>query len=117
MKQEVARKWVDALRSGEYKRSKGSLKTGWGFCCLGVLCDVHAKEVGGEWSPGFRDATFRYCGDDNYLPSEVVQWSGVNCHTPRVLEGPLADFNDSMPDNVAGFGTIADAIERDWEIL
>ena len=117
MRQDVAEKWVAALRSGDYKRVNGCLKGGRGFCCLGVLCDIHAKEVGGEWTPGFKDATFRYGGDDNYLPSLVVEWAGVSSHTPRVVEGPLADMNDGMADNVDGFGMIADAIERDWETI
>lgn len=31
-------KWVAALRSGEYKQTKGRLYSGKGYCCLGVFC-------------------------------------------------------------------------------
>lgn len=31
-------KWIDALRSGEYKQTTGELQDDNGFCCLGVAC-------------------------------------------------------------------------------
>lgn len=35
---EIKQKWLDALRSGEYKQGKGRLRDGNGaYCCLGVL--------------------------------------------------------------------------------
>ena len=37
---ENRRKWVEALRSGEYEQCTGRLHDGSGFCCLGVLCEV-----------------------------------------------------------------------------
>lgn len=33
----VKRKWVKALRSGEYRQDHGFLVTDNGLCCLGVL--------------------------------------------------------------------------------
>ena len=45
-----AQKWVDALRSGEYKQTRGALRgddegNEPKFCCLGVACDLYAKET------------------------------------------------------------------------
>lgn len=37
---ELRDRWVRALRSGDYKQTKGRLRTESGFCCLGVLCDL-----------------------------------------------------------------------------
>lgn len=37
MPKESLAKWLAALRSGEYKQGKGSLKSHEGYCCLGVL--------------------------------------------------------------------------------
>lgn len=34
------RKWVKALRSGEYEQCTGELENAKGFCCLGVACKV-----------------------------------------------------------------------------
>jgi len=51
MKQAVMKRWVDALRSKKYKQTREQLreldakgKPTNGFCCLGVLCDLFAKE-------------------------------------------------------------------------
>lgn len=44
MNSEIKQLWIDALRSGEYKQGVGVLHgRSNSFCCLGVLCDVVAK--------------------------------------------------------------------------
>lgn len=44
MKASLKKKWVAALRSGDYKQGRNSLKQGKGdkatYCCLGVLCEI-----------------------------------------------------------------------------
>ena len=45
MLNENAKKWVAALRSGQFKQAKHSLKTSTGYCCLGVACHVLGEEV------------------------------------------------------------------------
>lgn len=47
LKPHIKTKWVEALRSGDYKKAKGALARDGGFCCLGVLCDLQV--VPGEW--------------------------------------------------------------------
>jgi hypothetical protein len=37
---------LKALRSGEYKQTKGTLEDNNGHCCLGVMCDVYQKDTG-----------------------------------------------------------------------
>jgi hypothetical protein len=41
----LIRQWVEALRSGRYRQTKGSLKKSWynEYCCLGVACRVLGK--------------------------------------------------------------------------
>lgn len=46
MKKSVKKRWVKALRSGEYKQCRSGMHDGEGFCCLGVLHDI---EVDGHW--------------------------------------------------------------------
>ena len=41
---ENAKKWVAALRSGEYQQTVGWLRDSQGYCCLGVACDLYAQE-------------------------------------------------------------------------
>jgi len=57
MNPEIKTKWVTALRSGEYKQTKGKLRE-YGrkrFCCLGVLADINGAKwstAGNSWGVG-----------------------------------------------------------------
>ena len=33
--------WIAALRSGEYNQTTRTLKDNYGFCCLGVACEIN----------------------------------------------------------------------------
>jgi len=75
-----AQKWVDALRSGDYKQGRRALYDGVtdSFCCLGVACDLFAKEnpTEGRW----RDDEFVVSGIDSSrasLPRPVADWLGM----------------------------------------
>ena len=50
MDKKIKAKWVKALRSGQYRKTKNRLAShkGDAFCCLGVLADV----MGCEWTEG-----------------------------------------------------------------
>lgn len=49
-REEVYNLWIAALRSGKYKQTKAALRDSKGFCCLGVLCDLAAKDGGDQWN-------------------------------------------------------------------
>lgn len=49
MRAEDKTKWLEALRSGEYKQCASTLHDGVGYCCLGVLEKVLSGDV--ERSP------------------------------------------------------------------
>lgn len=38
-------KWVEALRSGDYKQTQGRLLHEGAYCCLGVLCKLQGADV------------------------------------------------------------------------
>ena len=46
-------KWVEALRSGEYKQARLMLEDDGRFCCLGVLCKVAGLDTG-DSGPTYR---------------------------------------------------------------
>ena len=80
MKAEIKSLWVNALLSGEYHQGVDRLRsvseTGrTKFCCLGVLCNLHAQahlEIANrELSPDY------YLGSQYYLPKAVVRWAGL----------------------------------------
>ncbi len=40
MDKKLKSKWLKALRSGRYKQTKGFLRRGDHYCCIGVLCQI-----------------------------------------------------------------------------
>jgi hypothetical protein len=76
MKLKVKKQWLEALRSGKYKQTDGCLRYtdqngSHGYCCLGVLCDIHAKETKHKWHDD------KYFGKPSMLPLDVVRWAGL----------------------------------------
>lgn len=75
MKQDVKKLWVDALESGKYEQQMGSLRAGNRFCCLGVLCNLHAQAHPEIASKQYHDNL--YMGRSANLPTEVMEWAGL----------------------------------------
>jgi len=114
----VKHKWLEALRSGEYEQTRGKLKDDKGFCCLGVLCDLHSKETGNEWETLFDVEV--YLGIGGILPVRVCSWAELppSKINPDVyytnsngnfFQTTLAELNDIYKLN---FNQIADIIEE-----
>lgn len=129
MNPEVKFKWVAALRSGEYRQGNCFLKSETPatipptFCCLGVLCDLAAKEGVAKWEMR------TWCGSDIWyatavdsgcdmhsevLPSCVMQWAGLESEDPALN---VSNFNRCTRVSLIndrdrlGFDAIADLIE------
>lgn len=108
---EIKTKWLEALRSGEYKQGRSLLhyKTDEGedcFCCLGVLCDIAAKE-GVIDTPTERqadpeidvdvgaDQVFGYAGTTTMPPPRVENWAlRKNDYRSQAWYVPTPDFED-----------------------
>lgn len=116
MNPEVKEKWLKALRSGEYIQARAALRNKDSYCCLGVLCDLYRKEVGGEWIEEYTnfDQTFIAEGisESYFLPLQVQEWAGLSSHRgweSSDREDSLADMNDTG----RSFEEIAQVIERE----
>jgi hypothetical protein len=109
MNPEIKKLWVEALRSGDYKKGKNQLRSGSKFCCLGVLCNLHAQ-AHPEIAALESDKSV-YLGNSMILPNEVVKWSGIYTQivTYRGQTMSLSEVNDNTR---ATFETIAKIIER-----
>lgn len=91
-----------------------------GFCCLGVLCNLHAQahpEIA-ETQTDPRE----YLGETQFLPKAVLKWSGVDQREATVPLGILIQgvyYNSLVDanDNFVGFGEIADWIEQNYHLL
>lgn len=107
MNPEIKARWVAALRSGEYKQTVGALRDKGGFCCLGVLCDLHSKERGERWDD------FSYGGEKMLVPESVQEWSGAS-RSPEIARSPEHEEDElsMLNDDGLTFHEIADLIEK-----
>lgn len=136
--QDILKKWISALRSGDYKQGQLTLKkvseTDTSHCCLGVLCEIlninGFKEL--EISPvkvwGFEsDATDHIFGitkdtgeitkDTGEIPNDVINENNLSflLHCDKFhdreesLMETLIDKNDTYNNS---FSEIADFLEQ-----
>lgn len=100
MNPEIKQKWVDALAT--YKQGSYLLRKDDEFCCLGVLCDIYAKETGVEWERRtYINTYFSIEGQVERLPGKVIKWAGLESEDPVVyIDGknvaPLTTVNDGL---------------------
>ena len=106
MDQNIKKQWVEALRSGIYEQGRYWLRHEDEFCCLGVLCDLHAQATNREWEV-YNDVGI-YLGCDEILPSEVVKWAGLDNDDPFIHEQKTSSYND---DKGLDFDQMSDLIE------
>lgn len=107
MNVDIAKKWVAALRSGEYRQGRGMLETPKGHCCLGVLCDLAVKEGVIVADRGLDPDGIVYYDAVYTLPSDkVAEWAGVG----RGADGRMG-WTVSTPSNFA-FGDVEWARDR-----
>lgn len=105
-----AKKWVEALRSGEFKQVKGRLKTVDGYCCLGVVCELAIK-AGVPVGVGAIGLLPTFEGETARLPKGVRDWIGL-----RDAYGSYDGDSTSLShenDHGKSFAEIADIIESE----
>jgi hypothetical protein len=111
MNPSVKKLWVDALRSGEYEQCTGILRDSFNrFCCLGVLCNLHAM-AHPQIAASQKSAAF-YMGQDTDVPNTVRDWAGLKePEGEEVFVGKVKTSLARHNDGGATFAQIADAIE------
>lgn len=141
MKEEIAKKWASALRSGKYDQGKYHLKIKnleskkTTFCCLGVLCelyceehkDVAREEIGScatltngvsSRSKGV-NSLITFDGHDAELPQKVAEWADMKTSTGVLFDETEYECSLSGLNDCDGktFGEIADVIEARFYYL
>lgn len=128
---ENTRKWIAALRSGEYVQDLGRLRNEKGFCCLGVACDIYSKETGeGGWDMetdegGDTEYLFAIDGifEKDFLPRKVFEWFGLSTKEGRFQHsfppsGTLARSTLARRNDIgSSFAEIADILESEKHIF
>lgn len=93
---EFIRKWVDALRSGNYNQCKHQLRTNTkegksSFCCLGVACDVYDARL---WRG--------MCYDNEVFSLPGYLLSKLNNDEDRILAN-MNDLDDKNFNDIAAY--------------
>ena len=119
--QKEARKlWIDALRSGKYKQTRGWLHNQNGYCCLGVACEMYQAEVGDLVVTNNSGVTF-YNDHNELLPTRVQKWLGLTgCDGCFVGDSKRYSSESSLGnenDRGCSFAEIADLIESEVDGL
>lgn len=118
MKEDIAKRWIAALRSGKYKQTVEQLQKSThgyetedcGFCCLGVLCDLAVDDGVDKWDTNSLSMA------DCVIPDHILKWSGLRTAdgvVPGIKEN-LWQMNDNMRKS---FSEIAAVIEKNWEAI
>jgi hypothetical protein len=97
MKKSIMKKWVAALRSGEYKQCTGKLQKGNSFCCLGVLTDLYIAEKGFEaFDNNSPDMQINDDGElkGMFLPGIVQKWAKIKDGNAPLPDTSLTTLND-----------------------
>lgn len=108
-REEAIRRWVTALRSKKYKQTREQLRHGGGFCCLGVVCDLLARDGGPQWT-GFNE----FWGEDVQLPKVVAEFLSPGFSERVNMRG--RNFFDQLAwynDHGASFAELATKIEKE----
>ena len=118
---DIKRRWVESLRSGNYRQGREALVVpnrilGDAFCCLGVLCDIAAKDgVVVRQAKSYLDPEDHLDQSYKALPLAVLQWSGLPISGRAANEVIIGDdiFLTTLNDNYEyDFDQIADVIEE-----
>lgn len=109
---ENRKKWVEALRSGEYTQTIGMLKDHHGYCCLGVLCHI----AGTTFYPDCNGEYYVRNGKDEILfgvtTENAMEWVGLRTSDGAYGENDeqcLANHNDEERLNFDQIATIIES--------
>jgi hypothetical protein len=101
-KREDIKRWIRALRSGDYKQGAGRLQSTKGFCCLGVACDLFAQNAP-RYPNGALMGVFPFHG-----PNFPFWVSDIDAEFYHLTNNYLSSLNDI---DLLTFDEIADCLQ------
>ncbi len=112
MNQKIKSEWLEALRSGKYKQTTGCLKNEKGYCCLGVLSDLYAKQFNINWVPVENYKREEILDHGALLADPIQEWAELHNRNPRIYDYEHSKTLSDLNDEGNSFKEIADFIER-----
>jgi hypothetical protein len=95
MNERIKKLWVEALRSGKYKQGRGKLRNESNeFCCLGVLCNLHAQEH--PDIAAAQTSQTEYMGSSAMPSDAVCDWAGLSIYDMVEIDGVRTNFPITM---------------------
>jgi hypothetical protein len=127
MKKSDVKKWVEALRSGDYQQGGGILckedeiSDDYDYCCLGVACDIFVEgdwiqhKDWDVWSIGpYEDFSMPSHGDKkNWGRSDTASFPSLKILKKMGLDVAYAQELAELNDKGWSFKKIANKIEKD----
>ena len=108
---DLIKEWIKALRSNEYNQTRGALQDDYGYCCLGVLCEIDHYTTKRRIPFQSGKTTYTYSTKNNDFESSCSQLpTGLMVRLGILGDGQamLIDMND----HGRSFQYIADWIEN-----
>lgn len=115
MNNEHKKRWVDALRSGNFSQGTGHLEnaTYSTYCCLGVLCQLGVESNACIKKTVEKQViTFGEDADWGLAPREIMLWAGLDSNDPTVVfEGEAQTLTQLNDEHHLSFDILANLIE------
>lgn len=111
---ELSKRWIAALRSGEYKQTSSCLRKGDCFCAIGVLCNIVDKGYWKEASDIMIGEYYQFGGFSisNTGPyATIVDRLGGGESVHEYVLDKVTTMNDKEGKS---FNEIADWLENYW---
>jgi len=102
---EELKKWITALRSGNFNQSSLKLQSKWGYCCLGVACKVLIPQE----KLKFNFQGLLYGGTPEDQPHSPKWLGEINKDLFEKTGRSLTNLNDT---DKLSFNQIADELEK-----
>ena len=111
MNANVKRKWINALRNGNYKKCRYCLHDDDEYCCLGVLTQLYLEEHNLTWERRKPEDPYYFGNAETALPDLVQEWAGLSENDP-IVSIEHEDYAAAWEDTKVCLSTLNDGTSK-----